>query len=417
MLVTVNPEVGGVSTDQKSRFFNVLRCIHAVATAAAGSSPVVNPVNTSGGTLNGSYNCITVISNSEAGGWSNGTSTTTFANTAYNASAGAQYVDLYQTGTGKSTYPYLRATFYKSDHTFASTFTSYPRLQWSVGCSASNPTSVAATSASDYWNNGASGARNPQQMTTYNWGAIQLDEAGETYYIAATANYIIITSTKALVHFGLRTVGGWELGRTDNVPWCSFAYGRGDNRNWVPNQSVHQDYAITFGTGIKYDGTFPTATASKWGGYCDYSVYTTPCFLTHSIGGSPHYGGKSESYNIYNQQTSYQYLNAIIPNYLLSNNNTQNGQYWTMYEPPMTDPITGLSVPAAYPIVFSGFNMNEYTGILGQAYGILRGPNMVKAGLDYFITASEYTINGESWVPIRTGGTTAQPDLFFLRKA
>jgi hypothetical protein len=42
---------------------------------------------------------------------------------------------------------------------------------------------------------------------------------------------------------------------------------------------------------------------------------------------------------------------------------------------------------------------------------------MAKAGLDYFITASEYTINGESWVPIRTGGTTAQPDLFFLRKA
>ena len=415
MLVTVNTEVGGVSTDQKSRYFNMLRCIHAVATAAAGSSPVVNPVNTSGGTLNGSYNCITVISNAEAGGWSNGVSTTTTANTAYNASAPAQWVDLYQTGTGKTTYPYLRASFGNYDYPFNSSFTSYPRLQWRAGCSANNPTSVAVT-GTDIWNQ-YTGVRNPGSLTTAQYGAIRLDEASETFYIAATANYIIITTTKAILHFGLRTVSGWELSKNDNVPWCSFAYGRGGAENWCLTNNNHQEYAMMFGMGIKYDGTFPVTTSQLWGGYHDYVSYSTPCWLTHQMGGSPQYGGKYESYNSLTQINSYTLLRELIPNGLYSNVSTASYNYYNQSEPPVTDPITGLTVPAAYPIVFSGFRTDNQTGVQGTAYGIMRGPNMYKAGLDYYITASEYTINGESWVPVRTGGGTSYPDLFFLRKA
>lgn len=421
MIVTVNPEVGGVSTDQKSRFFNVLRCLHAVCTAAANSTPVVNPVNTSNGTLNGGYNCITIISNTEAGGWSNAVSTTTFANTTYNASAGAQWVDLYQTGTGKTTFPYLRASFGNQSYTFASSFTSYPRLQWSLGCSANNPTSIAVTST-DIWNQTPfCGVREPTGLTSYQYGAIRFDEAGMTYTIASTQNYIIIVSPSAMVYFGLRTVSGWELTKTDNVPWVYFAYGRGQNDtvNWCTNSQTHQDVTAMYGTGIKQDGTFPIANATGWGGG-QYQGYNYPCTLTYQTGGGNYYGFPSVPSYSYLQNsygTSYNYLRPIIPNYLLSNQNAESYNYFTNREPPMSDPITGLSVPAAYPVVFSGYNTGNMSGVQGTAYGIMRGPHMTKAGLDYYVTASEYTINGESWIPVRTGAAPNYPDMWFIRKA
>lgn len=419
MIVTVNPEIGGVSTDAKSRNFNMLRCLHAVATANAGSTPVVNPVNTSGGTLNGSYNCITVVSNSEAGGWSNGVSTTTFANTAYNSSSSSTWVDLYQTGTGKTTFPYLRAAFGNYNYPYSSSFTSYPRIEWAAGCSANNPTSIAITST-DIWNSTpVCGVRDPGSITSYNHGAFRFDEASMTYTIAVTANYIIIVTPKALFYFGLRTVSGWELTRTDNVPWVHFCYGRGtETANWTVHNYYHQDAAVMFGTGIKQDGTFPVAYSTNWGG-TGYQNYNYPCALTWQLGGASYYGWPNVPSYSYSREgsISYNYLRPIVPNYLLSNQSIASYSYFTNWEPPMSDPITGLSVPAAYPIVFSGFNVNNFSGVQGTAYGIMRGPHMTKAGLDYYVTASEYTINGESWIPVRTGAAPNTPDLWFIRKA
>lgn len=417
MLVSINTEVGGVTTDQKGRFYNFMRCLQVVATAAAGSSPVVNPVNTTGGTLNGSYNCITVLSNSEAGGWTSGTSTNHTANTAYNGSASSIVVDLYQS-SGKSTYPYLRQTFGNFDYSFASSFTSYPRLQYYQGCTSGNPASVAFSSDTQYYNQTTS-TYTGASITSYNWGSLRVDESSDTIYIAATANYLIIVTKNSMMYFGLRTAAGWELSRVDNPPWCAFGYGRGGMGNWCYSNNNHQEYAVMWGAGLKEDGTFPVV-AQKWGRRNEYETYNVPCALTWQTGNSQT-GWPSQSYSYAGNQGAQNYVGRpIVQNGMRSNMNTLSTYQMTISEPPTTDPITGLSVPASWPIVFTCFNPSQYTGLQGTAYGIYRGPNMSVTALNNYLTASEYTINGESWIPVRTGDAQTSPaiqDVWFLRKA
>ena len=80
MLCKINATVGG-ATDEKARAINFLRAIQAICTAPAGSTPSVASVTTptaspSIGT-SGSADVITsVISNTEAGGWTSSASTT-----------------------------------------------------------------------------------------------------------------------------------------------------------------------------------------------------------------------------------------------------------------------------------------------------------------------------------------------------
>lgn len=415
MLVSINTEVGGVTTDQKGRFYNFMRCLQVVATAAAGSTPVVNPVNTSGGTLNGSYNCITVLSNSEAGGWISGTSTNHTANTAYNASAGSIVVDLYQ-ASGKSTYPYLRQTFGNFAYSFASSFTSYPRLQYYQGCTASNPASVAYSSGTDLYGQ-TTGFFIGAQMTTYQYGSLRVDETSDTIYIASTANYLIVTTKNSMMYFGLRTASGWELSKVDNPPWLGFGYGRGGNGNWAQGNGNHQEYVIAWGAGIKDDGTYPEV-AKQWGIRNDYVAGSTVCAFTWmSYGGGQ--GWPQVGYSNVGNRDSYNYTKPIVNNGLRSNFYASSLYNYVIWEAPVTDPITGLTVPAAHPVVFTGFNPSQYTGIQGTAYGIYRGPNQSPTGLGNFMTASEYTINGESWIPIRTGDSASAvtQDVWFLRKA
>ena len=129
MLCTINTEVGGVATDQKSRDFNFWSSLVAIATAAAGATPSNKPVNSSG-VRNNSYECITVLSNTEGGGWTAGASNGFGAAATFNASAAASYADLYRT-SGKSGYPWYRVTFGHYSATYAGSFTSYPGIQYS----------------------------------------------------------------------------------------------------------------------------------------------------------------------------------------------------------------------------------------------------------------------------------------------
>jgi hypothetical protein len=64
--------------------------------------------------------------------------------------------------------------------------------------------------------------------------------------------------------------------------------------------------------------------------------------------------------------------------------------------------------------VFQYSNGGE--AVSGRMPGCYKGMSSTKAGLDYTVTASEYSIGGEAYLPIRTGNPT-YPDLFFLRKA
>lgn len=417
MLAYIDPYVGAVSTDQKTRHFNTICAIHAIATAAAGSTPVVNPVNTSG-VKNTSYNCITVLSNTEAGGWTSGVSTTSTASTTYNGTYGNPYmVDLYKS-TGKTSYPYYRCAFGNWNYPFSSNFGSYPHCSYRLGATTGNPSSVGFSSDTDWY-----GAANTypsisslESVTNYEAGAFRFDTQGDIIYVAATTNYLIISTPTYIVYFGIRDVAGWELTRSDNPPWVSFGYGRQYNEYYGLFSNIqHGTHLAAWSSGIKSDGTqiAPTKFGSRtdWStGFCPISGwYNTYGYGTHKAGvGSP----ASSEWNSYCRiKLPLFYMNSNFGAY-------QGSEDGFPSDSPVTDPVTGLNVPPAYPIVFNTVKCNESNAAtLGKAPGIYKGMYGNKATLDYFVTASEYTIGGETYVPIRTGARTYAPDLFFLRKA
>ena len=407
--------MGGVSTDVQTRFFNFMCALHSVATCAAGGTPTaVNPTNTSG-TKNTSYNCITVISNTEAGGWTTGISNNVTAATAYSASATTLKVDLYA-ASGKSTYPYLRQTFGNFNYSFASgSFPSYPQLQWYQGHTANNPASVAHTSDTTF-NNGSTSVIRPSSGWTSDPDQFPLtvSNSGDTIYLAVTANYLIIVTPGGMSYFGLRNQAGWEIARTDNPPWCAFAF-QDCNSGFVATNNNHTDYNYAWMSGIAQDGT--QQAPAKRGTAVQYS--TSP----HSCTGQ---GYSSSNYQTWG--VAYASAAGFRPLFQLSYPSNSYGQaigsgYNWSVDAPITDPVTGLTVPPAWPIIYSFATGTAPTiyACSGQIPGIYKGMSHTATGLTYFANATEYVIGGVSYVPVKTGdraGTfTNYPDLFLLRKA
>lgn len=412
MLVSINTSVGSVSTDAQTRFFNFMCALHSVATCAAGGTPTaVNPTNTSG-TKNTSYNCITVISNTEAGGWTSGTSTNTTAASTYSASASSLVVDLYA-ASGKSSVPYLRQTFGNFDYSFGSgSFSSYPQLQWYQGHTVNNPASVAYSSDTAFYNRTTSISR-----PTSNWTAvpaqfpINVSNSGETIYLAVTANYLIIVTPGGMCYFGLRSQAGWEIARIDNPPWCAFGF-QDPNTAFMATNENHTDYNYAWMAGINQAGA--QQAPAKRGTETSYS--SSP----HACTGQ----GYSSNQN-YPWNTTQGYIRPLFQLQYPAGSNGQtlgSGYNWSP-DAPITDPVTGLTVPPAWPITYSfaaGTSPNIYT-CSGQIPGIYKGMSHTAAGLTYFANATEYVIGGTSYIPVKTGdraGTfTNYPDLFLLRKA
>jgi hypothetical protein len=424
MLCTIDPDVGGHANDQKSRHYNVMASIHAIATAAAGATPVNNPVNSSG-TRNNSHNCITVISNTEAGGWLASTSNHYTSSSTFTASAASQWLDLYKE-TGKTTYPYYRVAFGTVDYPFNSSFTSYPGVRWHAGCTTDNPTSVAIESSNanyfqrprdNQYTSGATAVAEGVGATTTNHRA-RFDESGRTYTVAITANYIIISTPDYLFYFGIRTVGGWELSRTDNPPWVVMAYTRRENSAGLTGsassvQYNHTEHVAAWAATINSAGTQvgTGVTTGIFGGRVYNS--TQQCQMTGFNGWS--------QMNSYATQTYHS--NRILRNPLFQsplNSNwgqyINNSSYYYYSDGVVADTATGLSVPPVYPVVFNCCNMESSAYAIGTAPGILKGMHGTTAMTDYFVTGSSYTIGGETYVPVRTGNTSYK-DLWFLRAA
>lgn len=425
MLVQINTEVGAQSTDFKSRYFNFMACLHAVATAAAGSTPVVNPVITSTGLKNTSYNCITVLSNSEAGGWTTGVSNNITAATTYNSSFASAYtVDLYNY-TGKTTYPYYRLGFKNNEYTFGSgSFDSYPWMNSWCGHTSNDPSTVVQTSDTS-WNNATwSSGFNPSATATYNktsYPYLQIPyiaAPAQTMYIACTATYMIIATPYDIWYFGQRTVSPWELTRTDNPPWVSFGLS-GSQANY-PNPAIpNYPYASFYQAWTSVaspEGSY-TATPVKVGNNWQHSAYSSGgwCALT-----GQQYGGSMVNYSA-NGNSNY-ILPATHP---LATVIAMNLSYTTFYDQVMTDPVTGQTVPPAYPMIFRSIRQvstgNSVTGTQsanGVIQGILRGPTTSNVGYAAQMTSSEYAIGGSTYIPIRTfNGDVNNQDCWFIRKA
>lgn len=424
MLVQINTEVGGVSTDDKTRFFNFQACLHAVATAAAGSTPVVNPVITSTSLKNSSHNCITVLSNAEAGGWQSGVSTNVTAATTFNTNFSTPYtVDLFNY-SGKTTYPFYRMTFSNYQYAFNGSFTSYPQLDQWCGHTSSDPTTVAFTSDTSYFNSTWSGGRNQNNTSTYqatsypNGLHMMICKSAQPIYISCTATYMIITTPYDIFYFGQRSIAPWELTRSDNPPWVTFGH------------SGHQ-------------GSYPNTAPNNYP-YCShYQAWTSLVSPEGSHVTTPRKLGHSRQYNNYSNAPNIlcQVMNASTSAYTIS---TGNGlqpathplhhlfegfstSYPTVIDNVLTDSATGQTVPAAYPMFFRAVQQdntgNANTGIQsanGVFQGILRGPSTTNLGFTTMMTSSEYQIGSSTYIPIRvTSGsqTSNNQDCFWIRKA
>ena len=408
MLVSINTNPASESNDDKTRFFNFMSALHSVATCAAGGTPAaVRPVRSSDGTKNINYNCITVISNTEAGGWTAGVSNNITTATSYNASNGSAYiVDLYN-ASGKSTYPYYRQTFGNFSYVFSSSFSSYPQLEYFQGCTSSDPSSVVYSSSGSYSDQGAAFRRGTSQWTS-SPDSVMLDvhrSTNTTIYVAVTANYLIITTDYCMAYFGIRDQAGWELTRNDNPPWVAFGFcGAAGNTNFVNGNGNHWDYYHTWASRISPVGV--QTSPAKLGQQRQYDAGTT----AHAITANRHPSTDMGSY--WGLNSSSGYLQPLFSLAYPTNSGTGYSS-WTN-DAPTTDSVTGLSVPPAYPLMYRYSDGSSASS--GRMPGCYKGMASTLAGLNYTVTASEYTIGGEAYTPVRTGHPT-YPDLFFLRKA
>jgi len=124
MIVTFRPTINQTA-DYTACYINFLRCVTAIATAAAGTTTLtVNPY-TASNTIDTTKNCIISIdANTEAGGWttsashsvpSSGNNTAT-TYTALASSTFYQYKADFYNASGKSAYPYKKLCFHSMEN-------------------------------------------------------------------------------------------------------------------------------------------------------------------------------------------------------------------------------------------------------------------------------------------------------------
>ena len=275
MIVQFQTNPGNVVTDYNAAYLNFLRCVTAIATAAAGTSSLtVNPL-TSSNAISVAQNCIKgIIANTEAGGWNVSTRHNvpgSLVNTAQTyttipASADWLYVaDFYNSST-KSTTPYKKLSFHTYNSPSGYQLGWYPGQSTSYTFGKGNVSSVQGTNI---------------QVT---FGAASSMDWTDTAYAPGTNGTTTmpnISSQSRSFTTGTQTLTAsltyWNAGHALDY-WTNSS-------NKIFTMAVTADYCIIWET--YYDGV-------------NYGVYTTsttnPYTYTYSSGGSttymyhPYYG-------------------------------------------------------------------------------------------------------------------------------
>lgn len=421
MLCKIDATIG--TTDEKARAINFLRAIQAIATAAAGSTPSVTPL-TAPSTL-GTGNVITsVISNTEAGGWTSSSSTT--LTNAYSATSATPYLlDLYSTAnsdTGKTTYPYLKASFYTNR---GAPFNSTSSLIWTQTTYLSNQsidvtvgfhTGTAAdgnylgTNIADAsWSRNLTCGGNLTGGAAYSATTLsgvyskQIRAAAGEHLVAATSQYIIVMSRYGMVYLGLRNSVAWENSYADN-PLVTGFYTDFSNGNTTTGALNNMDMVTSWMYTVDSSGTASgpawrtqkslgaTSGVNPISGAMDNSMYSTQIF-----------GG-------FNNATYGGGYMPLMPFGLRSHN-------YTTAVGPVND-SNGALVPPAYPIcpvyTSSGNAVNQAGAIKGM-YRSMSGSDTFMN--NYYSAGQTFTIGSDSYYPYAVGDDTLYRDLFLIRKA
>jgi hypothetical protein len=454
MFVKFNPTLG--TSTATLRAYNFMRVITAVATAPAGSTPVVNPL-TAANTYDTNINLITeVIGNSEGGGWIIADPGET-GNTGHNL-PDATYADAGITGrtyradfyraSGKATYPFIKFTVLPQ---VQDTWATYPFMDIIYGVHTDTRFNFVAGYAPSGGSGGgtATTGRNltaPANNATA-WAAhgIRPNETAtsqgtalisfQDWFLACTPDYfILIHPGFSITYFGVRELNIWEQQYSDNPPivafhtplrpyanasvlprkmmaWWRLMDGTGEVRP-TPYLSFYQELAGTF------EGSNPTGIPLTTG-WQRNQVVTTHHDVEYSaseasaitrISGDP-FGGPL--FRLKGLQDNYSRIilsryvpftgappspNPVMPttHSPVINQVMFHGPVGPNY-PPIVDPNTGILVPPAYPIfMMISITSNTISETYFNQGGMLPGLYKSLSGSDEFM--ERYYNPGQNFV-------------------
>ena len=278
MLVKFNVAPAGVSNIGNVRRLNFLRCIEAIATAPAGSTPSVAPFTAySNNSIDTNLNCITeVISNTEAGGWDDNSGDT--YSYKFNLSAtnpltfDSNMAWSITKPSGKGTHPWYYFGVFAGNNTSLgnSSGQNWNGNGFDFGMGAvSDPNNLlnAMTNSQVYigynslashthasgdpMNDQRNGASSNTNKYSVNVNPLYIGDTDTEIIAAITGKYIIIATKTAITYFGFRDQSQWETTMTANPPFVGFAYTNRLGSGWcttAPINTYHWSMA-TMNTG------------------------------------------------------------------------------------------------------------------------------------------------------------------------
>ena len=434
-------------------YMNFLRCVKAICTAASGTSSItVNPFTNNTGTIDSTRNCIiSIISNTEAGGWTESTrsnvvssgSFTAFASQswstyvvfdAYNSSgkgllpynklcfcpnsSSTSYLPIYQTsslsnGSNIATYPYPLMTF------GSSTTTDWTDTRFVPGGSASTAGNgigynynVAGASGSGYQNQSITlnGQHSTGSSYPYAYDSFRTNDPNRIFYMAVTANYCILWeqnvnnsyNTSPYYANTISTVGVPSYESNNNF-YGSIMYGGlretqawenaiASNPPWVCFKYDFQRY----GTG---SNTSPYGDNSIGAYLCTINdsgvINTTPTiYWSGNTYANPYFDNLS-SYNMQNTSgisANGQGLSQPFFTRDWATTGSMGSYYTNQLYMPVVDPTTGTFVPSAYPIIARRMTSGSWTPG-GAIRGLYRSLSMPIATMkNYFAPNQTFNI-------------------------
>ena len=455
MIITFDPKVGTTAPSTDATYINFLRCVTAACTAAAGTTALtVNPY-TASNTIDSTKNCILSIdANTEAGGWTTSASHNvpssanntpqSFTTITSNGAMAANYKADFYVASGKSTYPYLKLAFHIPTSnpydsmgyvgpTMPANWGSYPAVLSTFGHSTTSdwtdtnfvPTNSTSShsnvnSFSPFKDMGTRGS-NPYYCSTYNPWYMSMSQNQVKYKIAVTANYCIIWEINtaynsyvtgynndsyiatadysywqrygSIIYHGLRETQGWENTYNDNPPWVSFGY-------------LHSYSARTSSQTNYYH--YPTNSVGAW----MRTQTNTSQVSAPAIKAVQNSAITSTFTDVTMAAQNAQQLQ--IPLFKTRHaDGPYMGQTTATLNPPQADPVTGLQVPGAYPIIIRSTQNDSYNAG-GACRGIYKSLSMPFANMKNYWTAESQTfnINGEAYIPF-----VIKEDMWLVRAA
>ena len=454
MIVTFQPTISS-NNDYTASYMNFLRCVTAIATAAAGTSSLtVNPF-TANNTIDTSKNCIISIdANTEAGGWTTSNSHNVIASlsntpapyTVLSSTTAFTYKADFYNSSSKGTYPYKKLCFHtynsSSGYNHWSGSTTSPvqvllsanagaNMLITFGCSSttdwtSNTFPPAGGSTSNQINNQAAG-----QTTSYTlnqntaWGGSLYNQGPGLvytdptiqYHMAVTADYCVIWESKVgdtytNGYFTTTTTGN---GTTywNNARWGSIYYmGLRSTQAWENTLSNNPPWVCwqhtgdTIGTGLvnstySHNQVAAYLTTANASGITSANarIYVT----SNSYNTLRFWGGNTDGRNSSetvsaantNYQTPVKQLDGpiFVTRQMAGNSfNGETGNNTNNLYVPQYDNSNGMLVPCAYPIKISRSYPTDWTAG-GACRGIYKSLSMTYATMKLYWQASNQTFS------------------------